>query len=169
MNYHDKYAQIERERKFLLKRLPDLITSKTPKKLIQDHYVINTNLRLRQVSSPEGIIYKLTKKYPLQAESLSEFKIINIYLEEKEFLNLLSLPSYQLHKTRYILKPQDDVICIDRIILNLQEILIAEVEFKDVNTMNSFQLPFPFAREVTAERDYTGFEIAKQMWTSMNH
>ena len=54
------------------------------------------------------------------------------------------------------------IIGIDRIILNKESLLIAEVEFDSALEMNRFSMPLFNIREITGEKKYCGFEIAKE-------
>jgi hypothetical protein len=50
-----KYAVVERERRYLLAKLPDGVTST---KEILDHYVAGTRLRLREVHEGDGAVIR---------------------------------------------------------------------------------------------------------------
>lgn len=60
-----KYAQIERERRWLLAQQPASLEDSTNYNQINDRYIIGTPLRLRQMTDADGQItaLKLTQKY----------------------------------------------------------------------------------------------------------
>ena len=53
-----KYARLERERRFLLHRLPDSIDAADFERL-RDLYLANSNLRLRRIPRPNGALIQL--------------------------------------------------------------------------------------------------------------
>lgn len=61
-----KYAQIERERRFIVPDLPKTINSEKRFTRIHDRYLQNSRLRLRsmQMSDGQANQYKLGQKYP---------------------------------------------------------------------------------------------------------
>ena len=61
-----KYAQIEEERRFLLKEAPTFL-SQLPWKSITDRYIHNSRIRLRKVEKGDQLQYKLTKKTPFRS------------------------------------------------------------------------------------------------------
>jgi CYTH domain-containing protein len=94
-----KYAILEIERRWLAwpERLPDL--SLLESMLIDDIYFPHTRLRLRKMSLAVGHVYKLGKKYGKTSEI--EEPIVNIYLDEAEYVLLATLPGRQLIRKRY--------------------------------------------------------------------
>jgi len=154
----DKYIAIERERKFLLS--PDSTDLQSlPFKIITDKYLANTSLRLRKVVDGDDVAYKLTKKG--NPNNLAEAAITTIYLDSPEYDILLKADGIVISKTRFLKTIDKVLIGIDRYANSVRELLIAEVEFSTLEEMNSFEMPLPFLREVTFDRDYNGFELAK--------
>ena len=85
-----KYAVVERERRFLLARLPEGILST---KQIVDRYVTGTRLRLREVREEDGtVIRKLGHKVRL-SEGPTEVACTNFYLNDQELAVLGALPA----------------------------------------------------------------------------
>ena len=84
-----KYAQIEYERRFLLRQLPsDLLLNEFTH--IHDVYIPHTRLRLRKMTSSSGelVSLKLTQKYSEPDLPATETIITNFYLNEVEFEKL---------------------------------------------------------------------------------
>ena len=94
-----KYAQEERERKFLLANNP-IKDSFTKKRIIEDKYLHDSRLRLRKTISKDGVVYKLTKKILLEEASGPSINhwISTIYLSETEYQLFLPLAGNSLKK-----------------------------------------------------------------------
>src|SRR5689334_11708245 len=100
-----KYARIERERRFLLERLPPQM-SVTRICRIDDRYIDGTALRLRERNDDCGqVTYKFTQKIPGRSNGAQQGLITSMYLTKSEFCVLATLPARQLRKTRYSVPP----------------------------------------------------------------
>src|SRR5918912_3220801 len=79
---YGKYARTERERKFLLRELPEPLTRASEHVQIWDNYITNTRLRLRRIRVPKTkeYILKLTQKYAPAPPDFSRTVITNTYL-----------------------------------------------------------------------------------------
>ncbi|WP_051450726.1 hypothetical protein [Actinospica robiniae] len=101
-----KYAQIERERRFLLAVAPD--EGITRQRRITDRYLLGTRLRLRPVCDLEtacdlesGVCeLKFTQKVLAGEPGHVQGLITNTYLSEAEYDLLATLPAAMLAKTR---------------------------------------------------------------------
>ncbi len=88
-----KYAVVERERRYVLARLPEGVTST---KDILDRYVTGTRLRLREVREDDGTVTrKLGHKVRL-SEGPAEVACTNFYLNDDEWSLLTALPALVL-------------------------------------------------------------------------
>jgi len=154
-----KYAQIERERQFLL-RFDSIDVNGLSRKSITDHYILNTSLRLRIMADNESTIYKLTQKAP--ANETGEAQITTIYLKKEEFELFNKGKMIKVEKVRYILPWNQYVIGLDKYLSAKEELWIAEVEFSSLEEMHSFEIPDFFEQEVTRLHEYNGFELAKR-------
>lgn len=94
-----KYAILEIERRWLARPelLPEL--SSLEHMLIEDVYFPDTRLRLRRMTSADGVVYKLGKKYG-KISGIEE-PIVNIYLDEAEYSLFAALPGRRLARRRY--------------------------------------------------------------------
>src|ERR1044072_3982223 len=81
-----KYARVERERRYLLRDLPEGITRADPHLQITDNYMTGSRLRLRKVREPRTNKWtaKLTQKFAPNPNDLSRTIITNIYLNALE-------------------------------------------------------------------------------------
>lgn len=157
-----KYAKEEQERKFLLSSNP-IRNTYHKKKVIEDKYLVDTQLRLRRTMEDGIVEYKLTKKILLEkGDDLSiNHWVSTVYLSESEYRLLLKLEGYSLKKVRYYLELEDGRwVGIDEIKLDTGMIWIAEVEF-DAEASKVITLPFEIEKEVTFDERYNGNEVAK--------
>ena len=91
-----KYAVVERERRYLVARVPDGV--ETTRQIV-DRYVTGTRLRLREVREDDGTVArKLGHKVRL-GEGPAEIACTNLYLDDEEWTVLCALPSRVLRKT----------------------------------------------------------------------
>ncbi|TML39043.1 MAG: hypothetical protein E6G27_12245 [Actinobacteria bacterium] len=119
------YARPERERRFLLRALPDGSVDPVD---IEDRYIVGTRLRLRRMSDgTAAATYKLAQKVPDRADP-SLVMITNTYLSEAEYDTLLAaLPALTVLKTRYRL-PGPVALSVDDFRGPLAGLVLAELE-----------------------------------------
>jgi CYTH domain-containing protein len=152
----NKFAHLEWERKFRLNTVEfDLMTM--PGKRITDIYIPNTSLRLRRMSDANHIAYKLTKKISMVP---GENELTTIYLTASEFSVFNFAEMVLVEKTRYIVASNHHNIGIDEYGTGGQKVFIAEIEFSDRSTMESFTPFFADHVEVTHSIEYNGYELA---------
>src|SRR5579862_7940610 len=101
----EKYARVERERRFLLERFPDS-ADVVRIRHIRDRYIDGTSLRLRhQTEHSKPAVYKLTQKIPAPGRGAQQGFLTNIHLDESEFCVLDQLAGRQIAKTRHSAPP----------------------------------------------------------------
>jgi CYTH domain-containing protein len=143
-----KYAQRERERRFLVAQMPDLAPIRTTR--LRDLYIEGTRLRLRQATDAGTTVFKLTQKIP--AADGSPGLITTCYLNPAEYERFSSLPARVLEKTRYGVPP----FGVDVFAPPLDGLILAEVELDQGGVWPSAAPP-PFAvAEVTHDLRFTG-------------
>jgi CYTH domain-containing protein len=153
-----KYSRIENERRFLLKSIDQELTAMgLPKKIILDHYLTGTHLRLREVDTVGEKVFKLTKKTHLLP---GKEEITTIYLSSEEYDLLSKLPATIVSKVRLVLTHNEFTIGIDIYTGEKGELLIAETEFETDEQMKSFVLPIPYDKEVTGDANFSGHALA---------
>ena len=106
--HRDKYAHVERERRFLMAGLPPACAGAAARRAeITDRYLTGTRLRLRRVSSPGSAEpeLKLTQKVPAARPGAVRGLITNFYLSPAEYGLLAALPGAELAKTRLFFPP----------------------------------------------------------------
>lgn len=157
-----KYACFEFEKKFLITGLPEALKGSNDYIQIEDRYFPNTNLRLRILSSPDGIqtSRKLTQKYVAQGANLSKTCITNIYLTESEAFFLDQLQGVSIKKFRYSLSHGCYNFSVDEFNEPFNNLILAEIEFETEEEMNHFACPFLDWKDVSLDKKYSGGSLA---------
>ena len=152
----EKYAAVERERRWLCAGLPDLPVVRA--EAIEDLYVDDSRLRLRRATPVGGgtAILRLSKKADLAPERRL---ITTLYLTEAEYALFEGLPGRVLRKTRHYYAAGDVTLSVDRFEGPLAGLFLAGAEFADDAAMAVFPDPVFAVREVTADPRYTGGEL----------
>lgn len=141
----------ERERKFLIKTLPDHF-SKYPTTIVQQHYLFTQNpeIRIRQKGSQHILTIKRGTG-TIRTE-------IEISLSPENFQALLPLASTSITKNRSAIPLTDGHIAeLDRYPNGLQ---VVEVEFEDEESLTSFSVPEWFGEEVSGKRGYANVNLS---------
>ena len=146
------YARPERERRFLLRRLPDGLG---PGRRVEDRYLDGTTLRLRRVSADGLVVCKLTQKVRT-GDGPAQVMLTNTYLTEDEHRRLAVLPGAVLVKVR---RAWRSGLVVDEHTGPLAGLVLAELEVDDLSA------PLPpvpgLDREVTDDERYTGAALAR--------
>ncbi len=145
---------VERERKFLVKTLPD-VSAAERKEIIQKYISGSPELRVRRI----GDDYILTKKGPgthtREEEEMEISRELFLFLEGDR-------PPMQIHKTRYYLPLSGGRTAeLDIYKEEFQGFYSVEVEFETKEEMQAFEPPHWFGREVTERKDLTNYRMAK--------
>lgn len=157
METSQKYARIERERRFILDRFP-AETNAIGVRRITDRYIERTRLRLRhQVDDRGPTTFKLTQKIPSQAAGAQQGFLTTMYLTAEEFQVFAGLPAKQLQKTRYRVPP----FGIDVFEGSLGGLILVEAEFESAADAESFTPPPFVVREVSGDVRFTGGRLAQ--------
>ena len=149
-----KYAVVERERRYLLRRLP---VGATSTKEIVDRYVTGTRLRLREVREADGsVVRKLSHKVRL-TDGPGEVACTNVYLDDEEWALLAALPARTLRKKRHVVTADGWQVAIDE---HEDGALVAEIDDGDAP---SAAVPewLDVVRDVTSDEAWTGAGLAR--------
>ncbi len=158
-----KYAQIERERRYLLQDLPEGLTRADHHLQITDNYITGTRLRIRKVRDPKTNkwIVKFTQKFAPNPEDLSRTIITNTYLNAIEAETLAVFEANEIRKNRYTFEFEDRRFSIDMFLGDLFGLVLAEVSFETDEDLDSFAKP-PFAlAEVTNNEIFSGGRLSE--------
>jgi len=159
-----KYARIERERRYLLRDLPEGITRADPHLQITDNYMTGSRLRLRKVREPRTNKWtvKFTQKFAPNPEDFSRTLITNTYLTalEAEVLSTI-FNSNEIRKNRYSFEFEGRKFSVDMFLGDLFGLVLAEVSFETDAELDHYSTP-PFAlADVTNEKLFTGGRLCE--------
>jgi adenylate cyclase len=142
---------LEREQRWQLRTMP---ASATNERLIIDHYIVDTTLRLRMVEEPDGAVYKVSQKVRVTVDEPERVKITNTYLTANEFDLLCILPSSIIAKNRWTVTFGGFDYAVDEFRGRHEGLVLAERELDD----DEDRLAVPeFAEiEVTNNNEYSG-------------
>ena len=120
-----KYAVVERERRFLVRSVPDGVVDV---RRIVDRYVTGTRLRLREVLDGDGTrTRKLSHKVRL-GDGPAEVACTNLYLDDQEWDLLRDLPARVVQKTRHLVQRDGLLVAVDE---HEDGTLVAEIDDRD--------------------------------------
>ena len=165
MQPQNKYARIERERRFLLDRFPQNANVLRTRR-ITDRYIDGTTLRLREQSDDSGLaVFKLTQKLPAVGSGAAQELVTTLYLAREEFDILSQLSASRLDKVRYSVPP----FGIDVFEGTLQGLILAEAEFDSDASAAALAIPSFIFREVSSDRRFTGGNLVRASRSDVDH
>jgi CYTH domain-containing protein len=150
-----RYAQLEREQRWLLRELPPDVTDE---RVIIDHYWTGMSLRLRMIQSGGEVIFKLCQKVRLESGNPESVKITNIYLSSEEFHALSATPSSTVTKSRWSATLGGVRYAIDEFKGRHSGLVLAELELREEDP-RSLGPAFAVA-DVTNMNEYSGGWLA---------
>ncbi|MGA8248729.1 MAG: hypothetical protein WB797_17610 [Nocardioides sp.] len=149
-----KYAVVERERRYLVRGLPD---GTAERHTIVDRYVDGTRLRLREMRGPDGTVTrKLTHKVRL-SDGPGEIACTNFYLDDAEWQALVQLPARTLAKTRHIVERDGVRVAVDEL---ADGTLLAEIDDGDTPA-TAVPAWLDVAEDVSSDERWTGAHLAE--------
>ena len=158
-----RYARVERERRYLLRDLPEGMTRADPHVQITDNYITGSRLRLRKVREPRTNKWtvKFTQKFAPDPNDLSRTIITNTYLNALEAETLSIFNSNEIRKNRYKFEFDGREFAVDMFLGDLFGLVLAEVSFETDEELESFPKP-PFALvDVTNEELFSGGRLCE--------
>jgi len=150
-----RYAQLEREQRWLLEELPAGVADE---RVIVDHYWTGTSLRLRLVEDSHGVVYKLAQKIRVDVDSPELVKITNIYLNESEFHVLSAVPASMVSKSRWTVVSRGVSYAVDEFKGRHLGLVLAEIELGSGEPR--LEVPDFALAEVTDDDEYSGGWLA---------
>lgn len=149
-----KYAVVERERRFLVRTVPDGVRSTHD---IEDRYVTGTRLRLREMRAEDGTVTrKLGHKVRL-GDGPAEVACTSLYLDDAEWNLLVALPARALQKRRYVVERDGWVVAVDEL---EDGRLIAEIDDGD-GPARGVPEWLDVIEDVSADERWTGGALAR--------
>ena len=158
-----KYARVERERRFLLRDLPEGLTRADPHLQITDNYITGTRLRLRKVRDPRTNKWtvKFTQKFAPNPNDLSRTIITNTYLNPLEAETLSVFNANEIRKNRYYFDFEGRRFSVDMFLGDLFGLVLAEVGFESDEELDNYRKP-PFAfADVTNLALFAGGQLSE--------
>ena len=164
-----KYARIERERRYLLRDLPEGLSRADPHLQITDNYITGSRLRIRKVRDPKTNkwVVKFTQKFPVNPNDLSRTIITNTYLNAIEAETLSVFNSNEIRKNRYYLERDGKKFTIDMFLGDLFGLVMAEVSFDTDEELDSFPTPSFALADVTDIEFFSGGKLCELTFTDV--
>ena len=158
-----KYARVERERRYLLKDLPEGLNRADHHLQITDNYITGTRLRIRKVRDPKTNkwIVKFTQKFAPNPDDLSRTIITNTYLNAIEAETLAIFEANEIRKNRYSFEFAGRKFSVDMFLGDLFGLVLAEASFETDEELDGFPKP-PFAlADVTNNEIFSGGKLSE--------
>lgn len=158
-----RYARVERERRYLLRDLPEGMTRADPHLQITDNYITGTRLRIRKVREPRSNKWtvKFTQKFAPDPGDLSRTIITNTYLNAHEAEVFAIYNTNEIRKNRYPFEFEGRRFSVDMFLGDLFGLVLAEVSFETDEELDNFPKP-PFALiDVTNEPLFSGGRLCE--------
>ncbi|HUZ40398.1 MAG TPA: hypothetical protein VMU68_03275 [Acidimicrobiales bacterium] len=150
-----KYAQTEREQRWLLPSVPEKAVFRAE---IADYYFVNTSLRLRKVTTGSATTLKHTQKVRVDEGNPDFIKVTNLYLTPPEFEMLSKLPTLTLLKHRLDYDEGQSTFAVDSFGGRHRGLILAEIE---IGTEEQRVLgPSSALAEVTDDNRFSGGHLA---------
>jgi CYTH domain-containing protein len=164
-----KYAHIERERRYLLRDLPEGLTRADPHLQITDNYITGTRLRIRKVREPRTNKWtvKFTQKFAPDPDDLSRTIITNTYLNALEAEVLSVFDANEIRKNRYPFEFEGRKFSVDMFLGDLFGLVLAEVSFETDDELDNYPKP-PFALiDVTNDPLFSGGRLCEMTFSDL--
>src|SRR5215210_6998168 len=158
-----KYARLERERRYLLRDLPEGMSRSDPHVQITDNYISGSRLRLRKVRDPRTNKWtvKFTQKFAPDPNDLSRTIITNTYLNALEAEILSVFNANEIRKNRYPFEFAGRKFSVDMFLGDLFGLVLAEVSFETDEELERFSKPAFALADVTGEPLFSGGRLSE--------
>jgi CYTH domain-containing protein len=164
-----KYARVERERRYLLRDLPEGMSRSDPHVQITDNYITGSRLRLRKVRDPRTNKWtvKFTQKYAPDPNDLSRTIITNTYLNATEAEILSVFNTNEIRKNRYPFEFAGRNFSVDMFLGDLFGLVLAEVSFETDEELDNFPTPSFALADVTNEQLFSGGRLCELTFSDL--
>src|SRR5437899_1235827 len=158
-----KYARVERERRYLLRELPEGLNRADHHLQITDNYITGTRLRIRKIRDPKTNKWtvKFTQKFAPDSTDLSRTLITNIYLNALEAGTLSIFEANEIRKNRYYFDFAGRRFSIDLFLGDLFGLILSETSFEADEEMRAFATPSFALADVTNNETFTGGKLCE--------
>ncbi|MBD3359734.1 MAG: hypothetical protein GF365_03455 [Candidatus Buchananbacteria bacterium] len=162
-----KNNQIEYEKTYLLKFIPDNLI-KAPYKEIIDIYIPKNSKHPKLRIRKNGDDYEICKKYPVILDDASQQHEFTIPITANEFKELSSnLTGKRARKYRYYYKYKNKTAEIDVFKDDLTGLILVDFEFTNEQEKDKFMPPEFCLAEVTQEKVVAGGMIVGKKYTEI--
>ena len=158
--------QLERERTFLAKELPQEIKTAEPIRIV-DIYIPDTPAHSRLRLRKNGDTYQITKKTPATADDASEHIEQTIPLTKDEFAALSRCSTKRVAKDRYRVVIDGILAEIDVFIEDLAGLVLIDFEFDTEDKKDNFIPPSIALADVTQENFIAGGLLAGKTYDTI--
>lgn len=158
--------EIELERTFLVKRLPEGFEKSDSIEIIDIYIPASAEhpvLRIRK----RGDSFEMTKKMPLVGTDSSEQHEQTIPLSETEYQELSRIKGKRFRKIRYYYNFENRTAEIDVYQDDLEGLVVVDFEFDSSEKKNSFQMPDFCLADVTQEKAFAGGMLAGKAYSDV--
>lgn len=140
-------ANVEIERKFLVKKLPDDLMSYRHHEIEQGYLCKEPVVRIRKSDDDYYLTYK--------DKGLMERAEYNLPLSKEGYEHLKKkIDGHLIKKTRYIIPLDSDLNIELDVFAYPENLILAEVEFPSIEMANNFHMPDWFKEDVTLDKRY---------------
>ncbi len=153
---------LETERKYLIKKLPDNLEDFKKKNILQGYIIINekTETRIRKIDNEQ---YLTTTKNTINNNSK---ELVREEIEEnitKELFEELwpKTEGKRIEKTRYIIPYNNLTIELDIFKGKNEGLILSEIEFHNKADLENFKAPDWFGKDVSKDKQYNNKNLAK--------
>jgi CYTH domain-containing protein len=163
LDHEPRYVRVERQRRYLLRGLPEGVSPRDEHAQITDNYITNTRLRLRKsrwVPTGEWSL-KLTQKQTPDPPDFSRALITTLYLDRAEYEVLSVFEANELRKNRYYLRHEGRLYSVNVYLGDLRGLVLAETDFDDDAEMDAFPIPSFAHLDVTRDELFTGARLVE--------
>jgi CYTH domain-containing protein len=151
-----RYAQVEREQRWVLRGRPDDVDQPVS---IVDLYIPGTRLRLRRMERDGEVVFKLGQKVRPEPANPEVVKLTNIYLRESEYTVVARLGGDEILKTRWRWTSGVRPVTVDEFGGHLIGLILAEVDLAP-GERRLDDLP-PAVADVTDDDRFSGGALAR--------
>ena len=163
LDHEPRYVRVERQRRYLLRGLPEGVSLRDEHAQITDNYITNTRLRLRKsrwVPTGEWSL-KLTQKQTPDPPDFSRALITTLYLNRAEYEVLSVFEANELRKNRYYLRHEGRLYSVNVYLGDLRGLVLAEIDFDDDAEMDAFPTPSFAYLDVTRDELFNGARLVE--------
>ena len=158
----EKYAHVERERRYLLSRLPPGLTAQSEHRRVFDRYLTGTWIRLRRVYRPSTgeSLWKLTQKLRSSSGGAPSVLTTTMYLLEQEYSLFLGMPGRDVRKDRFLFHHNGRLYAVDVFHDALSGLILAETECGSDEELSALSPPDFAVLDVSHDKAFTGGALA---------